>query len=210
MATVRFSKELCEQILQNAKASFARQVDELSSFQTTSLSGDEIYYATLGAHHTIMDQLPMEYFQVIDTIRIRSVAGINIDTTFQLSGKRRWPYHIAKDNAVLREYEGYGGGYVASTDAFWLPLTNEAKAWMNKRNAVIAKRNEFADSVKRVISAYSTLAPALKAWPPLWDLIPENYKEKHREVVEREKREVEVSVDLTRLTALATQAKFHR
>jgi hypothetical protein len=62
--------------------------------------------------------------------------------------------------------------------------------------------------VKKVIEAYTTLAPALKAWPPLWELIPENYKNKHRQVVEREKKEVKLDVDINKLTALSTAAKF--
>jgi hypothetical protein len=66
--------------------------------------------------------------------------------------------------------------------------------------------------VKAVITSYSTLAPALKAWPPLWDLLGEDVKDKHREVVEREKRDpaaaISGSVDLDRLTALASLSKM--
>jgi hypothetical protein len=39
-------------------------------------------------------------------------------------------------------------------------------------------------------------------------LIPENYKNKHRQVVEREKKEVKLDVDINKLTALSTAAKF--
>jgi len=58
-----------------------------------------------------------------------------------------------------------------------------------------------------VIEAHATLAPALKMWQPLWDLIPEEYKDRHRQVVEREKKDVKVDVDLTALTA---QVAFHK
>ena len=62
--------------------------------------------------------------------------------------------------------------------------------------------------VSKVCDAYSTLAPALKAWPPLWDLIPEDVKDKHREIKERVKSEAVLSVDIGKLTALSTTAKF--
>jgi hypothetical protein len=62
--------------------------------------------------------------------------------------------------------------------------------------------------VKEVCNTYSTLAPALKAWPPLWDLIPEDVKDKHREIKERIKNEAVLSVDIGKLTALSTAAKF--
>jgi hypothetical protein len=62
--------------------------------------------------------------------------------------------------------------------------------------------------VKKVTEAYSTLAPALKAWPPLWDLIPEDVKNTHRKIVERTKNDVVLDVDIGKLTALSTAAKF--
>ena len=63
--------------------------------------------------------------------------------------------------------------------------------------------------VKKIIGMHTTLGPALKAWPPLWDLVPEGTKNRHRKVVERVKPEVaEVEVDLTALTGTITAAKF--
>jgi len=47
-------------------------------------------------------------------------------------------------------------------------------------------------------------------WPPLWDLIPEEYKDRHRQVVEREKKEVVVNVDLGTLTATVVAHKLTR
>ena len=71
------------------------------------------------------------------------------------------------------------------------------------------KREEFTDGVGKVIGAYSTLAPALKAWPPLWDLLPDATKERHKEIVERVKKEVVVEdVDLSSMTTIATLAKL--
>jgi hypothetical protein len=39
-------------------------------------------------------------------------------------------------------------------------------------------------------------------------LVPEDVKDKHREIKEREKKEVVLDVDVGRLTALSTAAKF--
>jgi hypothetical protein len=62
--------------------------------------------------------------------------------------------------------------------------------------------------VYKICNTYSTLAPALKAWPPLWELIPENVKDTHRKIVERTKNDVVLDVDIGKLTALSTAAKF--
>ena len=35
-----------------------------------------------------------------------------------------------------------------------------------------AKKDEFVEGVKSIVQTYTTLAPALKAWQPLWDCYP--------------------------------------
>ena len=45
-------------------------------------------------------------------------------------------------------------------------------------------------------------------WPPLWDLVPESYKDRHREIKEREKKEVSVNVDLGAMTAAVVANKI--
>jgi hypothetical protein len=62
--------------------------------------------------------------------------------------------------------------------------------------------------VTKVIEAHATLAPALKVWPPLWELIPDEYKDRHREIKVQGKKEVTIDVDLGKLTAMSTAAKF--
>ena len=75
--------------------------------------------------------------------------------------------------------------------------------------ALEGQRDEFVAGVKKVVEAHSTLAPALKAWPPLWDLVPEEYRERHRKVVERTKPEAgEIDVDLSKLTATVAVHKM--
>lgn len=210
MATVRFSQELKDAILGNARGTFSNQIHAAQVFNPESVTGDEIYFATFGAHATIMEQLPEAYFDMATDVRIRRVKEIPIDKTFAFTKPRRWPHSIGKLNPILRPTESYGGGFNTTDDPFWQNLYAEAKAWNDKRIAIIKRRDEFVESVKQVIEAHITLAPALKMWPPLWDLIPENYRNRHRQVVERTKQEVEVNVDLNRMTVLAAQAKLSR
>ena len=67
----------------------------------------------------------------------------------------------------------------------------------------------FLEGVTKVITTYSTLAPALKAWPPLWDLVPESAKVRHRTIVDRKKTEVVIEgVDLDSMTAVSALAKL--
>ena len=86
----------------------------------------------------------------------------------------------------------------------------EVREWQDRIKAVQLKRDEFVEQVQKIITAHATLAPALKMWPPLWDLIPDNYKDKHREIKEREKKDVVVNVDLSTLTATVVANKLTR
>jgi hypothetical protein len=92
----------------------------------------------------------------------------------------------------------------------WGELFVEVKEWQDRIKAVNTKRDEFVAQVQKIITAHATLAPALKMWQPLWDLIPEEYKERHRKVVEREKKELAIDVDLSAMTAAVVAHKITR
>jgi hypothetical protein len=64
--------------------------------------------------------------------------------------------------------------------------------------------------VQKILHAHATLAPALKAWPALWDLLPESVKNKHRLVVSKassEKPDLD-GVDVASLTATVVMNKL--
>jgi hypothetical protein len=90
-------------------------------------------------------------------------------------------------------------------------ILEEYTAWGKRVQTAEAKRDAFVAGVGKIIDNYSTLAPALKAWPALWDLIPEDKKTKHKEVVERRSNKpVELDMDTSSLTASVTLAKLVR
>lgn len=71
------------------------------------------------------------------------------------------------------------------------------------------ERHLFVGSVTKIVNAHNTLAAALRAWPPLWDFVPEDTKDKHREVKEKVRKEAVVcDVDLDRLTSVAVTRKL--
>jgi hypothetical protein len=127
--------------------------------------------------------------------------------TFTFATPQPWPYSLPETKLAKRDGM-YSDGIVLKDDLVWAEFLTEVTAYHERVKVATQRQHEFVDMVKKVIEAYTTLAPALKAWPPLWELIPENYKNKHRQVVEREKKEVKLDVDINKLTALSTAAKF--
>jgi hypothetical protein len=76
---------------------------------------------------------------------------------------------------------------------------------------VEAKQEKFLEGINKLMETYSTLAPALKAFPALWDLVPDEAKERHKKIVERKKAEVDVdSMDIQGMTAAVTFSKLTR
>jgi len=61
-------------------------------------------------------------------------------------------------------------------------------------------------TIDALLSRHSTLAPALRDWPTLWELLPTDVKNKHnKEVKPRSAQENVVPVDITPLKALTGQ-----
>lgn len=72
-----------------------------------------------------------------------------------------------------------------------------------------AQQDEFTEVVRAVLDAHSTLAPALRAWPPLWELLDEKTKARHKEVVTRAKADKPtLDVDLSKATSILAMKRM--
>lgn len=129
---------------------------------------------------------------------------------FKLSTPLPWPneLRVTESYQPARSYYQTTGNVHLKEHEMWHEFMQEVSAYVDRVKAACDRRNEFVDMVKQVVGTYTTLAPALKAWPALWDLIPEADKERHREVKERIKKDTTLDIDLNRLTAMATAAKL--
>jgi hypothetical protein len=205
MATVRFSQELKDDIINNAKLLFSKRLQ--TTVENPPDIGDEVADRIFKDFMPLMLQVPKQFFTWTDTLDIDSINGRTYGKRFKL--KKAVP--SARDtmtlpNARLMSFYSFNVKLIGDE---WNDIQTQIDNWIGSIAAVEQERNKFVDGVKTVINTYSTLAPALKAWPPLWDLVPDAAKERHRKVVERAKPEVaEVEVDLTALTGIVTAAKF--
>jgi hypothetical protein len=199
MATVRFSQELKDAIVKNAEKMFDKQMDAAQN-NINATWGDRIYEIIHAKYLPQMNALPMCFFSETQSMKVSKINGKDIGgLECKLSNTRPIPNKLP---AKGRDYYGY-----ELIGSEWEVIEQEIQVYKENIASVAGKRKAFVDSVKQVINAHATLAPALKMWQPLWDLIPDQYKDRHREVVEREKKEVKVDVDLTALTA---QVAFHK
>ena len=207
MATVRFSKELIDRIEKAAKAKMEPAVNRVKEQKVDNAWGQRIYDTLFLEVKPLIAQLPAGWLRTIETIEISEVGERHCGMTFTLVSPQPWP-HVFPDTELARKRSSYGDGLTLKDHLVWGEFHAEVTAYHQRVQEVAKRRDEFVDMVKKVVNAYSTLAPALKAWPPLWELIPEDVKDKHREIKVREKTEVVLDVDIGKLTAMSTAAKF--
>jgi len=209
MATVRFSQELKDAILKNAKAVFDKQIHIAQESRPSNDWADKIYNTLFGEHIPALNAVPQDFLYMVDKIEVDKVGDINCGLQFTLPSKRAWVREFSESEYAKRN-SSYGNGIALKNHLAWGELFAEVKAWKDRIAEAQRKRDEFVAAVDKVINAHATLAPALKMWQPLWDLVPETYKDRHREVVERTKKDVAVDVDLQSLTATVVAHKLTR
>ena len=207
MATVRFSKELIEQIERNARNKMSPPIERAKEQKLDNAWGQKIYDTLFLEAKPLITQLPAGWVKQVEQIEISEVAGRHCGMTFAFATPQPWPHQFPDTELAKKEYS-YNDSIILKDHLVWAEFLAEVTAYRERINAAAKRQSEFVDMVKKVCEAYTTLAPALKAWPLLWELIPENYKDKHRGIKVREKTEVVLDVDIGKLTALITAAKF--
>ena len=207
MATVKFGAKLNKSILQNAQKKMQLAVDRAVETKPDNSWGQRIYDTLFADVQPIIAQLPAGWVKKEKQIAISHVSGCSCSLAFTFAKPLPWPREFAATK-LAEKTSSWDEKITLKEDPVWDDLRTEVVAYTER---IIAARNrqiEFVDMVKTVINTYGTLAPALKAWPPLWDLIPEDVKDTHRKIVERVKKEVVLNVDINKLTAMAAFARI--
>ena len=215
MATVRMSDELKNNITDNAKMMFADRIKSARNSYSETW-GQRIYDALLGIHVPAMNALPVGFFFMTNKIGLTTWGDRHVSLEFQMNSSYPVPFTAPKDSG----YDVQGNAYRHScemrvsasrimSDVALGDINVEIMQWLDRIKTVEDQRYKFVSGVTSVLKVHTTLAPALRAWPPLWDLLPESTKNKHREVKERtSKGEVQIEADLGALTAMSTLIKL--
>jgi hypothetical protein len=210
MATVKFSQELRDRIVAAANSKFQQDVIRANDSHPKDW-GDRLYDVLFANIEAKLTDVPAYWFAKQDNIRIHSIGSTPVSLSYTLKPTRIWPACMPEKyvgELLCHKRSSYSDDLILKDVEAFAEFKAEVVAWRNRVQAAQKRQQEFAESVKKVINAYVTLAPALKAWPPLWDLIPDDVKEKHKKIVERERKEVDLDVDLDRMTALASFSKI--
>ena len=226
MATVRFSDALKDTVRTNAKKMFEENIRKTVA-DYPSTWADKFYNtffpADVIAKFNALPDYAMDKKERIDFRGFTNAPEdvwqtgeykhdtwkLMIEIPLNFSTAKPWPHKFNKeDTGYDNEWRG---GYCNYNDSRWDWLKDEFKEYNRKVFEIESKQAKFMEGVNKIMDTYSTLAPALKAWQPLWDLLDDNTKERHKKVVERKKSsDADLGVNLNDMTAAVTFSKLTR
>lgn len=216
MATVKITQDLRQSILDAASAMFIDRRNAAHKLDTRWTGQSLVDFAFEPIHDLLHHPDIQPFLTKVTTVRVQELngttpwEGFNVSNGFVPAPRQRAYYrHVTNP-------DGSEGRIAAASQYDVLTLTFENVDAVDDLKQAIAERDQrvaeikaqqqgFTTAVKAVLDAHTTLAPALRAWPPLWELLNEKTKERHKEVVTRAKAEKPViSVDLTAATSIVT------
>lgn len=206
MATVRMTESLQDSIISNAKNLFAKRLQEAQAYPPEFTDGDFIFDAYLDGNpdqrRVLMDMKALNWARLYPEIRA-NLFGSNMTLRFK---------------TPRTAYVGWGEPhygerlYITGDNAPGLSdLRDKLVQRQQAIKALEAERDAFAKKVEAILENCSTLKQALGIWPGLWELVPQDVRNKHNEVTVRTKREQDdtpLEVDLDALNGAVVVAKI--
>ena len=201
MAVVKIGKELREEIIKRAKNIFKAKYDAAKKELEDSKIGDEVYNLVMQPYQHHVSQLPDEFFAKADEFQIEVD---NVTVKFRLNGKKPWFREQMPENRYAKLTNSYYNYHLTlkKNNPEFDDYLGKVRFFKEKSQIISENEKNFVGGITKVLDAYTTLAPALKALPALWDLLPDDTKDKHKEVVERKKTKAEdIDIDLGSITS---------
>lgn len=220
MATVRITQTLIDDVHRQARETFG-DPPTIDKFVDITGLGDRLYEKLFAKWLTHMNALPECFFINCEEIYVVSIGGADERFTLPFTTRRPIPTEldsVTRDEIGLSSYRTslYSDKVTISLKSGVFPeLESMATAFTNAVKEYESEQRAFLNSIKTILSKHSTLKPALKEWPPLWDLLDDTVKERHKRVVSRKNKpatdqpepEPELAMDLDKMTAKVIAAK---
>lgn len=206
MATVRLSESVCDSILSSARNLFAKRMNEANTYPPEYNDGDFIFDTYLDGNpdqrRVLMDMAAFKWAKRAPEIRA-NLFGSN--TTLRFKTPRTvyvgWgePHYGERLHITVNNAPGLRDLY----DKLQLRAENI--------KALEMERDQFVNKVGAILDKCSTLKQALGIWPGLWELVPQDVKNKHNEVTVRTKSadpETPIDIDIDAMNGAVVVSKI--
>jgi len=214
MAIVRFSESLKHEIHQAASRLFEARIAQAREAIMPNDIGERVVIPHINKIIDACKGVPTEFFYY-STSAVVKLATVRCG---RVSALLPLPYNCPRpfSNYSPREgvqFEQSHRNLVVNLGLVALPedMAKGVKAREQVLVDVTEERRVFSENLNKLITHYTTLAPALKEWPPLWDLLPENAKNRHKQITEKRKRTKAteaLDLSLDRMTGTVVASKL--
>jgi hypothetical protein len=220
MAVVRFSNALQTTILNNARSLFTKRIRESNETNLDISVYFSVRDAIFSSFQQHLNAIPQDFLCVKDKMEInchlpdgpyfRRSAVIDC---YAPSVSNRVYKHTEDDMLRFDLRTSYSDVEVRVNPDHPknAGIVRHMRDITARSAAIQEECDNFVGGVAKIITSFTTLAPALKEWPPLWDLLPEETKDRHKQVrktTRGNKREGLEEVDLDKLSSTVTVAKL--
>ena len=172
---VRISDKLIGEVVGNISDLYKYFAEDIEKHKPDV--GDRIYELLYGPYLSRMQDLPETFFRKFDRIDVKAVAGELLGYSFKLSSVRLGSYtHPPGDN--VEGSEKHSDKVNINHTKYTEDLCGAILSWRNQKIDNYEVRNSAIQAVRRVLREYKSLAPAIKAFPPLVDLLPADTRQK--------------------------------
>lgn len=165
---VRISEKLIGEVAGKINDLYSKLAQEIEKQKPDV--GDRIYELLYGPYLSQMQQLPNTFFRKFDRIETRFVGEEILGYSFKLSSHKLGSYsHPPGDNVEVSDYSDKVN---IKRTPYTEDIIDAIISWHKQKQDIYEVRNNATTSVRRVMRANKSLAPAIKAFPPLVDLLP--------------------------------------
>lgn len=212
MATVRITEKLINDTLANVREKFEPAFRAAETSLDTTGWADRIYETIYREYLPQINALPADFFGKREGIDLKT--GNSPFQTRELALKfaaaRPLPQAMPENPYMEFTQSWRPWEYRVKSWGAWPDMEEAYNAWTARVKRVLDDREAMKVSVHKLLRSHSTLAPCIKKWPALWDLLSDEYRDKHREVVERKAKDggPEYDLDFDRMTAMVAKAKL--
>lgn len=187
MATVKFSDQLKHEILGNADGLFGDRLRKANQPVPEEFARP-MWIDFFNKYATAFSTLPDNFFHIDKELSVgTNVVSVNF-TKFVVPRVPPAVNYIECERFSYRP-DRWSSKLMVTDHPENQAYIQEAKRISQGIQAVREERDAFKSGVDKLIKSYSTLAPALKQWPPLWDLLPQKTQDRHKLVITRTKND---------------------
>ena len=197
MATVRITDDLRRTVRHKLRNIYDARIDRLRIMTEPDNPEQtaQIYNFFTGEYAERMRTLPDGFFAKASEIMFRVGTGDQY-VSVKFTTPKSMPYAV-KHPLIMEQQWGYNSEYISvrfnpSTD-YSNTVLEPVHTALVKIQEIHKQRDTAVKQIEILLDKYSTLSPALKEFPALWDLLPDRVRDKHKEVVEKKPKRETVS-----------------